>query len=207
MNISKAYYKYMAQLVFYYGTINCGKSAALLQKKHNYEEKNKNVVLFIPSIVHSSSVQSRVGLTEQGISFSESFDFLDYVKSSKSSKDSNTSIDCVLIDEAQFLTSQQVVQLCRVVDEYHVDVYCYGLKIDFKGKMFHGSLKLFELADSCQEMSSVCFCGKKTTMNMKNQHENNISIIPTFDGNIVCNSVSLCRKCYMEIVSLQKKHS
>jgi thymidine kinase len=156
----------MAKLYFYYGAMNSSKSAQLIMTVHNYKEKNQKVVAFKPIIDNREGeqaiIKSRIGIfTENVILFDEVLNLWDEI--------TNSSVDmkCILVDEAQFLTKKQVVQLSDLVDEYNIPVMCYGLRTNFKGELFEGSKWLFAYADTIEEIKTICFCGKKAIFNAR----------------------------------------
>lgn len=143
--------------------MNAGKTTSLLQTDHNYHERGMNTVIFTHSIdtrYGKGIVRSRIGLQKNAMAYDENFDFFCYVKGAKN-------ISCVLVDEAQFLTKEQVDQLSDVVDFLDIPVLAYGLRSDFRGNSFEGSQRLLTIADILVELKTVCFCGKKATMNMR----------------------------------------
>ena len=150
----------MAKLYFYYATMNAGKSTMLLQTAYNYQERGMEVLLFKPFIDKRSdanSISSRIGLKAQAISFDGKFNFTDFVKN-------QSSVNCILIDEAQFLSKQHVLQLAEIVDRFGIPVLAFGLRSDFQAEVFEGSRYLLAWADELIEVKAVCFCGKKATM-------------------------------------------
>jgi thymidine kinase len=159
----------MAKLYFYYSAMNAGKSTTLLQSAHNYEERGMAVLLYTPSIDDRAGVgkiSSRIGLTRQAQSFARSDDlFIDIREHIQAEHDQRTS--CVLVDEAQFLTARQVLQLTLVVDHLGVPVLCYGIRTDFQGEPFEGSKYLLSWADELIEIKTICHSGKKATMNAR----------------------------------------
>jgi thymidine kinase len=156
----------MAKLHFYYSAMNAGKSTTLLQSSYNYNERNMNTLLFTPQIddrFGTGKITSRIGLSDSARSFKREDNLYDYtIKELQSKK-----ISCVLIDEAQFLTKQQVSQLCDITDSLNIPVLAYGLRSDFRGEPFEGSLYLLVWADNLIELKTICHCGKKATMNMR----------------------------------------
>lgn len=153
----------MASLYFYYSAMNAGKTTSLLQTDHNYIERGMNTVLFtcvIDDRYGQGMIASRIGLQKQAITFDKKFDFFAYMKDAKN-------IACVLIDEAQFLTKEQVDQLGNIVDILNIPVLAYGLRTDFQGNLFEGSSRLLAIADILTELKTVCFCGKKAIMNLR----------------------------------------
>ena len=156
----------MAKLYFYYGAMNSSKSAQLIMTFHNYKEKNQKVVAFKPIIDNREGeqaiIKSRIGIfTENVILFGKDSNLWDEI--------TNSSVDmkCILVDEAQFLTKKQVVQLSDLADEYNIPVMCYGLRTNFKGELFDGSKWLFAYADTIEEIKTICFCGKKAIFNAR----------------------------------------
>ena len=159
----------MASLYFYYSAMNAGKTTSLLQTDYNYHERGMETVLFVNAIDtrHGKGViQSRIGLSKTAMTYDKKFDFFRYVKSAKN-------LSCVLVDEAQFLTKQQVDQLGDIVDFLDIPVLAYGLRTDFQGNCFEGSERLLAIADILVELKTVCFCGKKATMNIRVDSEGN----------------------------------
>lgn len=154
----------MAKLYFYYSAMNAGKSTNLLQSNYNYNERGMETLIFTPIIDDRKAIgeiSSRIGLSAKATPFDRSFDFLDYIKQEKTK---NSNIRCVLIDEAQFLTKEQVDQLASVADQCRVPVLCYGLRTDFRGELFEGSQYLLAWAQELIEIKTICHCGSKATM-------------------------------------------
>lgn len=181
----------MASFYFYYAAMNAGKTTSLLQTDHNYHERGMNTVIFTHSIdtrYGKGIVRSRIGLQKNAMAYDENFDFFCYVKGAKD-------ISCVLVDEAQFLTKEQVDQLSDIVDFLDIPVLAYGLRSDFRGKSFEGSERLLAIADILVELKTVCFCGKKATMNMRIDAEGN-KVVDGAQIDIGGNEkyVSVCRK-------------
>lgn len=156
----------MAKLYFYYSAMNAGKSTTLLQSSYNYRERGMHTLLFTPSVDNrygTGQVSSRIGLAAEAIPFDNQFNFLNYViEQGKKQK-----ARCVLIDEAQFLTHAQVLQLSDIADEVGIPVLAYGLRSDFSGEPFEGSKYLLTLAEELTEIKTICHCGRKATMNMR----------------------------------------
>ncbi|MCR5225363.1 MAG: thymidine kinase [Alphaproteobacteria bacterium] len=153
----------MASLYFYYSAMNAGKTTSLLQTDHNYFERGMNTILFTCAMddrYGQGTIASRIGLKKQAVTFDKNFDFFCYVKDAKK-------VACILIDEAQFLTAEQVNQLGDIVDLLDIPVLAYGLRTDFMGNLFEGSARLLAIADILTELKTVCFCGKKATMNLR----------------------------------------
>jgi thymidine kinase len=135
---------------------------------HNYKERQQNVILYKPIIDNregiGSVLKSRCGISSDEVHMFDDetnlyFDFI--------GKDNNKKADCVIVDEAQFLTKEQVKQLTDIVDKYNIPVICYGLRTNFKGELFEGSKTLLSLADSIEEIKTICWCGKKAIMNAR----------------------------------------
>ena len=153
----------MAKLYFYYSTMNAGKSTVLLQAAHNYRERGMEPYLLTARFddrAGSGQIASRIGISEPADTFDSETDMF---KTLEKRLDKGT-IACVFIDEAQFLTKEQVWQLARAVDDLRVPVMCYGLRVDFRGELFPGSAALLALADEMREVRTICHCGKKATM-------------------------------------------
>ncbi len=148
----------MAKLYFYYSTMNAGKSTALLQAAYNYAERGMSTLLFIAGLDERAQgrIRSRIGIDAEASRFDASTDFWALLGAAQT--------HCVLIDEAQFLSKEQVRQLARVVDEANIPVMCYGLRTDFRGELFPGSAALLAWADTLSELKTICCCGRKATM-------------------------------------------
>ena len=150
----------VAQLYFYYSAMNAGKSTSLLQSAYNYQERGMTVALFTAAIDDRfgvGKISSRIGLSMDAQIFDANFDFIDACKTLKQ----QGALDCVLIDEAQFLSKAQVKQLTYVVDDLNVPVLAFGLRTDFLGETFAGSQALLAWADKLVELKTVCHCGRK----------------------------------------------
>lgn len=155
----------MAKLYFYYASMNAGKSSSLLQADFNYRERGMATMLWTAELDTRSSgmVRSRIGLESGAHLYSPETDLF-----AKVGAQHNTSpLDCVLVDEAQFLTTEQVWQLAALADEIGIPVLCYGLRTDFQGELFPGSAALLGIADALVELKAVCHCGRKATMNLR----------------------------------------
>lgn len=160
----------MAQLFYTYSTMSAGKSLDLLKVNHNYREQGKKTLLFTPRIDTrhgEGKITSRIGIQEDALSVDYEFNFYEYVKRNKIVSEK---VYCILIDEAQFLSREQIVQLSRVVDWLGIPVMCYGLKNDFQNNLFEGSEALLLYADKIIEIKTICAkdtCGKKAIMNLR----------------------------------------
>jgi len=156
----------MAKLYFQYSTMNAGKSTVLLQASHNYIERGMQTYLITAELDNRAGdarIASRIGIGADADVFAPDDDM--FAKIEARLKDGPCA--CVFIDEAQFLTKDQVWQLARVVDDLKVPVMCYGLRVDFRGELFPGSAALLALADEMREVRTICHCGKKASMVMR----------------------------------------
>ncbi|WP_295729765.1 thymidine kinase [uncultured Limosilactobacillus sp.] len=157
----------MAQLFFKYGAMNSGKSIDILKVAHNYEEQGKPVELLTSGVDTRAGrgvIASRIGLKRQVTPVMKDTDLVALVKE----KLTRQKIYCVLIDEAQFLTKQHVLQLTKIVDDLNIPVMAFGLKNDFRNELFEGSKYLLIYADKIEEMKTICwFCPHKATMNLR----------------------------------------
>jgi thymidine kinase len=153
----------MAKLYFHYSTMNAGKSTLLLQASHNYAERGMQTYLLTANFddrAGTGRIGSRIGIGADADTFAASTDLFSKIEDRLDAGPCN----CVFIDEAQFLTADQVWQLARAVDDLGVPIMCYGLRVDFQGKLFPGSAALLALSDEMREIRTICHCGKKATM-------------------------------------------
>lgn len=156
----------MAKLYFYYSAMNAGKSTTLLQSAHNYEERGMRALLLTPQIdtrYGVGKITSRIGVQRDALAFNRDFDLLRYVANEHEAQQ----VHCVLVDEAQFLTPQQVLQLTMICDHLNIPVLAYGLRTDFRGEPFEGSKYLLAWAEELIELKTICPTGKKATMNAR----------------------------------------
>jgi len=156
----------VAKLYFYYASMNGGKSTVLLQASFNYRERGMHTMLFTAAIDDRAGqgvIASRIGLSAPADMFAPETDLFAAVASAHAVG----TLNCVLVDEAQFLTKDQVWQLAHVADDLGIPVLCYGLRTDFLGKLFPGSQWLLAIADTLTELKAVCACGRKATMNLR----------------------------------------
>jgi thymidine kinase len=156
----------MAKLYFYYAAMNAGKSTTLLQADFNYRERGLQTMLWTAGHDDRSGygrIASRLDIGAEAHAYHPETDLLTAVFEERKGRD----LHCVLVDEAQFLTRKQVLQLCRLADELGTPVLCYGLRTDFQGELFPGSAALLALADALIELKAVCECGRKATMNLR----------------------------------------
>ena len=154
----------MAKLYFYFSAMNAGKTTTLLQSAHNYRERGMRVAILTPKLdfrAGSGTVASRIGLQAEGIAFERGDDLQQTIKADI---DAHGPLNCVLVDEAQFLTKAQAWQLSEVVDALRIPVLCYGLRTDFRGELFEGSQYLLAWADNLIELKTICHSGKKANM-------------------------------------------
>jgi len=188
----------MAQLYFYYSAMNAGKSTALLQSSYNYQERGMRTVVYTAEIddrFGSGKVSSRIGLSSPARLYNPQTSLLEDIRA----EHARQPIHCVLVDESQFLTRQQVHELSEVVDELDIPVLCYGLRTDFRGELFIGSQDLLAWSDKLVELKTICFCGRKASMVLRlDQHGK-----PYAEGEQVViggneRYVSVCRKHYKD---------
>tara|TARA_Y100000766_G_scaffold70340_1_gene59046 strand:- start:378 stop:959 length:582 start_codon:yes stop_codon:yes gene_type:complete len=192
----------MAKLHFFYSTMNAGKSTALLQSNHNYIESDLNTLLFIPKPIGDKSngkIISRIGLEADAIIVNQTYDFFNEIK-----KLEFTNINCIFVDEAQFLSSKQVQGLSEIADELNIPVMCYGIRTDFQGKLFEGSAELLAIADNLNELKTICSeCDKKATMVIRLDQNGNIILQGEkilVGGNDIYKTV--CRKHFRKLTNL-----
>jgi thymidine kinase len=196
----------MAKLYFYYAAMNAGKSTTLLQADYNYRERGMETMLWTARLddrAGAGVIGSRIALSAPAHSYDESADlFAEITDELKRRK-----LDCILVDEAQFLTQRHVLQLCEVADRLGIPVLCYGLRTDFQGKLFPGSAALLALADTMVELKAVCECGRKATMNLRVDEEGHAVAAgaqTVIGGND--RYVALCRKHFFERLRESESH-
>jgi len=191
----------MAKLYFRYGAMNCGKTTAIIQVAHNYEEKGKIILLIKSSIdtKGNDTIVNRTGLSRK-------VDVLLKPKE-KIQKYLKLNFSAILIDEAQFLTPKQVNELYYIAKVKDIPILCYGLRCDFQMKGFPGATRLLEIADDIEELKTICKCGKKATQNLRM-----VNGKATFDGNQVAidgenetSYESVCGECYIKLKEEGKK--
>lgn len=188
----------MAQLYFYYSAMNAGKSTALLQSAYNYRERGMVARLLTARIddrYGPGIIRSRIGLEEKADCFDADTDLIAWYREQPGHT------DCILVDEAQFLTRAQVNQLADLVDACRVPVLCYGIRTDFSGELFPGSERLLALADKLNELKTVCHCGRKAIMVVR--LDENGQAIAEGDQVVIGGNdryVSMCRRHYREAV-------
>lgn len=194
----------MAQLYFYYSAMNAGKSTSLLQFSYNYNERGMNTLIFTAEIdtrFVQGKVTSRIGLVADALLFSQRTDMGRLIKE----KNSYQKIHCVLVDECQFLTKEQVSQLCEIVDYDNIPVLCYGLRTDFRGELFIGSHYLLAWADKLIELKTICYCGRKASRVLR-LDDNGLAVYQGEQIEIGGNEkyISVCRKHYMDAINHTK---
>jgi thymidine kinase len=194
----------MAELTFFYGTMNCGKSTLALQIHHNAVAAGKHVLLFTKHDRGGSTISSRIGLEQPAVIVHDDLDLHAYVISLLGS---GTPVDVLICDESQFYSPRQVEQLARLVDEADVAVQCFGLLTDFTTTLFPGSGRLMELADRREalQVEARCWCGERGAMNARTvggviQREGAQVVVGDIDGGEVAYEV-LCRRHHREGVT------
>lgn len=163
----------MAKLYFHYSTMNAGKSTLLLQASYNYVERGMQTYLLTANFddrAGAGRIGSRIGIGADADTFVSKTDLFSKIQARLKAGP----CACVFIDEAQFLSADQVWQLARAVDDLKVPVMCYGLRVDFQGKLFPGSAALLALADEMREIRTICHCGKKATMVVRQDEHGNV---------------------------------
>jgi thymidine kinase len=183
----------MAKLYFCYAAMNAGKSTLLLQSSYNYVERGMRTLLFTSALYAEDGIgliTSRLGISAEAELYEADTDLFSRIKD----EIDESKVDCVFIDEAQFLTNEQVWQLAHVADRLGVPVMCYGLRTDFQGKLFPGSSELLAVADVLREIRTICYCGAKATMVVRQDQSGRVLL----EGDQVSIEksvyVSLCRK-------------
>ena len=188
----------MAKLYFYYSSMNAGKSTALLQSSYTYRERGMNTLVLAPALddrYGAGKVTSRIGIEADARSFSRDDNLYEVVQAQLDS----APLHCVLIDEAQFLTKDQVFQLGEITDQLNVPVLAYGLRTDFQGEPFEGSKYLLAWSDNLKELKAICHCGTKATMVVRFDEQGN-AVTQGSQIEIGGNDryVSMCRKHFKE---------
>lgn len=199
----------MAKLRYVFGTMEAAKSALLLIEAHNFEKRGVGFLCMKPSIDNRESIDkisSRIGMERDCFTIYEEYDIYSIIKNIISDKKAEEpKLEWILVDESQFLTSEHVEQLRAIVDDFDIDVLCYGLRTDFQTYLFEGSKRLFELADDVEELKISCSCGRKAIFNAR-FNENNELVI---NGEQILIGGEdkyrpLCSKCYREQIEKQE---
>jgi thymidine kinase len=190
----------MAKLYFHYSTMNAGKSTLLLQAAHNYREMGMTPYLLTARLdtrAGDGRIGSRIGIGHPAETYGADDDLFDLIQHRLSQGE----VACTFVDEAQFLSKEQVWQLARAVDDLNVPVMCYGLRVDFRGELFPGSAALLALADEMREVRTICRCGRKATMVVRKDAEGR-AITSGDQVQIGGNEtyLSLCRRHWREAV-------
>jgi thymidine kinase len=188
----------MAKLYFYYSSMNAGKSTALLQSSYNYEERGMSTLVLVPMLddrYGAGKVTSRIGINAEATVFRRDDDLYGLVEGLHSQE----ALHCVLIDEAQFLTRDQVFELSDVTDKLNIPVLAYGLRTDFQGEPFEGSKYLLAWSDNLKELKAICHCGSKATMVLRMDGDGN-AVTEGSQVEIGGNDryISMCRKHFKE---------
>ena len=188
----------MAKMYFYYSSMNAGKSTALLQSSYNYKERGMNTLVLVPVLddrYGAGKVTSRIGIEAEAAVFRSDDDLFAMVESLHV----DDALHCVLIDEAQFLTRDQVFQLSDVTDKLNIPVLAYGLRTDFRGEPFEGSKYLLAWSDNLKELKAICHCGSKATMVLRLDSDGN-TVTEGSQVEIGGNDryVSMCRRHFKE---------
>jgi thymidine kinase len=186
----------MAKLYFYYSAMNAGKSTILLQSDYNYNERGMTTLRFTPKLddrYGAGNITSRIGLQNDAELFEKNTDLFTNVKK----KTQDQTVDCILIDEAQFLTKAQVKQLTQICDCLSIPVLTYGLRSDFMAEPFEGSQYLLALADNLIEIKTICHCGRKAIMNARID-ENGKQVTKGAQVHIGHGYISTCRRHFNE---------
>jgi thymidine kinase len=192
----------MAKLYFKYGAMGSSKTANALIAKFNYEERDMKVWLIKPAVDNrdgESKVRSRIGLEADADVIKPADDILKMYREREDA-------DVIIVDECQFFTEDQIDQMRYIVDEYDVPVMCFGLRTDFRTKLFPGSRRLFELADSITEIKTICACGAKATVNARMSPDGRVitSGQQVFIGGND-SYIAMCHKCYKKHIEDDKK--
>jgi len=189
----------MAKLYFSYAAMNAGKSTLLLQAAYNYRERGMRPLLYTSSLYVEDGIgliSSRIGISEPAALYSAETDLYQAVRE----EEDISKVDCVFVDEAQFLTPEQVWQLARVSDRLRIPVMCFGLRTDFQGKLFPGSQELLAIADILREIRTICECGAKATMVVRQDASGRVLTAGEQVSIEKSVYISLCRRHWEEAV-------
>jgi thymidine kinase len=183
----------MSKLYFSYAAMNAGKSTILLQASYNYRERGMRTLLFTSSLyaeLDEGQISSRIGVRADAELFDTEDDLYQWI----AREHETTKVDCVFVDEAQFLTRDQVWQLARIADRLKIPVLCYGLRTDFRGELFPGAAELLAIADNLREVRTICHCGAKATMVLRRDASGAAAVSGAQVSIEKSVYVSLCRK-------------
>jgi len=197
----------LAKLHFYYSAMNAGKSTTLLQSAYNYHERGMDTIVFLSAVdtrAGGGIISTRIGLERNAVNVDKDFNMFEYAKEALQK---NSNIQCVLVDEAQFLNKKQIEQLCDITDKLNVPVLAYGLRTDYMGEPFEASKYLLAWADILIELKTICHCGRKATMNLRVDEKGKA----VREGDQVCiggndSYVATCRKHFKAGEGLYRKH-
>lgn len=187
----------MAKLYFKYGCMGSSKSMDLIRTAFNYRERGQNPLVMTSAVdtrVEAGTIVSRIGLSEKAVSISDDMDLFKYVLNIVANE--GTTLDVILVDEVNFLTEDQIWQLSDIVDNLGIAVMAFGLRSDFRGKLFPATEVLMAIADKVEEIKAMCHCGKKATINARIKEG-----LVQYEGNQIevgFGYVALCRKCWKE---------
>ena len=187
----------MAKLYFSYAAMNAGKSTILLQASHNYRERGMHTLLFTSSLYAEGGdghISSRLGVHSEAELYAAADDLFARIQALHAAQPAA----CVFVDEAQFLTPDQVWQLARVADRLGIPVLCYGLRTDFRGDLFPGSATLLAIADSLREVRTICHCGAKATMVLRHTPDGEVATSGAQVSIEKSVYLSLCRRHWEE---------
>ena len=192
----------MAKLYFKYGAMGSSKTATALITKYNYEERGMKVWLIKPSADERDGqfiLKSRIGLTSECEAIPPAIDI-------RALYAARPRADVIIVDECQFLTGEQIDQLRELVDRENLPVLCFGLRTDFRTRLFPGSLRLFELADSITEIKTICDCGRKATVNARIDAD---GYVITEGSQVFLGGndsyIAMCHKCYQDYINEHRK--
>lgn len=200
----------MAKLRFFYGTIGSTKTLNLLTSAYQFEEKNIPFLCMKPSIdtrSEENTIESRIGIKRECVTINQTCNIYSFINQYNQSSAAlfQDKLKWVLVDEAQFLSEEQIDQLASIVDDFDINVSCYGLRTDFKSNMFAGSKRLFELADTIEEIKSPCSCGKKSIINARIDSNGKLVV---FGKQVMIGGndsyIPLCRKCWRDRIEKEK---
>lgn len=189
-----------SKLIFNFGTMEAGKSALLLMEAHSFDIRNLNIICMKPSIDTRDgygTIKSRMGIQRECKFISPYENIYEYVKEYIQ----YNKLYCIFVDESQFLSEDQIDQLRNIVDDFNITVNCYGLRTDFKTKLFNGTKRLFEVADQIKEMKIICDCGNNAIFNIRVDDAGNIIT----DGQQILigkdNYKPICSCCYHKLLN------